>query len=300
MFCSKCGKKADEEANYCSFCGAKLASGRQNDSPISYGSDTAATFHGSTRVRLGEEELPSVRLYDSGSKGSGSNPPPTDTNLEGAIPDSAIAGRTKWVRRLLFFYLVVCAASLWGSWTEYGLLKEFSEGAFAAEADADASDNLNAVLGWVQLVYFVVLGVVFLAWIKAASKNVRRLGAQHMLFTPGWSIGWYFVPVLSLWKPYQAMKELWQASENPSDWKSQKAHPILAWWWFFWIASLSIGNAAFRLSMRAEELDQFVVANVVGQVSLGVEILLTFVALKLVTGIGRLQGWASEKIYSES
>jgi len=76
------------------------------------------------------------------------------------------------------------------------------------------SDLLTALVGIVQLVVFIILGVTFLRWIFQTNKNLRYLSSQPMEFTPGWSIGWYFVPFANLYKPYQAMKEIWDVAHR--------------------------------------------------------------------------------------
>ena len=47
-----------------------------------------------------------------------------------------------------------------------------------------------------------------------ANYNARQLGAADMRFTPGWAVGWHFIPIAWFWKPYQAMTEIWRASVN--------------------------------------------------------------------------------------
>jgi hypothetical protein len=63
------------------------------------------------------------------------------------------------------------------------------------------------------------------------------------------------------------MKEIWKASSNPISWESQSVPSLLPWWWFFWILYGALGNASFRLTVRAEEIDQLMTANVVTQLS---------------------------------
>ena len=70
-------------------------------------------------------------------------------------------------------------------------------------------------------------GILVLTWIHRANHNARQLGADDMRFTPGWAVGWYFVPIAWFWKPYQAMKEIWLASANPSDWRGRPVSPLL-------------------------------------------------------------------------
>jgi hypothetical protein len=50
------------------------------------------------------------------------------------------------------------------------------------------------------------LGVLFLMWQHRAATRARRLGypATH---SPGWGVGAWFVPVVNLWMPYQALRD---------------------------------------------------------------------------------------------
>ena len=46
----------------------------------------------------------------------------------------------------------------------------------------------------VQLVVWVAAFVITLRWIYLANNNARALGADDMIVTPGWAVGWFFVP----------------------------------------------------------------------------------------------------------
>ena len=63
-----------------------------------------------------------------------------------------------------------------------------------------------------------------------------------MRFTPGWAVGWYFVPIAWFWKPYQAMAEIWRASRNPAEWRGEPVSPLLAGWWVLWIVPFWSGD----------------------------------------------------------
>ena len=136
------------------------------------------------------------------------------------------------------------------------------------------------MIGFIQIAIYIATGFLFLKWIHRANHNVRALGASGLQFTPGWSIGYYFIPIYNLWKPYQAMKEIWKSSKNPANWADETANPILSWWWFFWIVSGLVGNLSFRLSMRAEEISELLVANVVALIVDIVAISLSIIALE--------------------
>ena len=115
----------------------------------------------------------------------------------------------------------------------------------------------------------------------AANWNARALGARHLEFSPGMAIGWYFVPFLNLIKPYQAMKEIYQASTGAERWQGQPVSVLLGPWWALWLASSFAGNASFRLALKAEEVDALMTANRVTLVAdlLSLPLCLVFLAL---------------------
>ena len=200
---------------------------------------------------------------------------------------------TKWVRFMLYAQVLVAVISILSGFLEYELLSDYQEGVYTSQekavADGEASDQRQQVVAIVYMVVFIISGILILRWIHRANFNARQLGAQNMEFTPGWSIGYYFIPVLTLWKPYQAMKEIWQASSEPSDWSFTKVSPILPLWWALWIISGMLGQAIFRFSSSAEEIDELMNLNIITQVSNTLDIPLALVTLAIVNGVYKMQ-----------
>ncbi|MGD2117916.1 MAG: DUF4328 domain-containing protein [Chromatiales bacterium] len=200
---------------------------------------------------------------------------------------------TNWVRYMLYAQILVAVISIISGYLEYQLLSDFQNGMYTSQelaiADAEASDQRQEMIGVLFLVVFVVSGFLILRWIHRANYNARQLGAENMEFTPGWSIGYYFIPILTLWKPYQAMKEIWRASKNPSDWSSQTSSTILPIWWTLWLISGALGQAVFRLSRHAEELSELINLNLVNQASNFLDIPLALVLLAIVNNIYKMQ-----------
>ena len=85
--------------------------------------------------------------------------------------------------------------------------------------------------------------ILFLVWIHRASGNIRFLGALGQRFSPGWAVGWWFIPIMNLSRPYEAMAEIWKGSApdlssgGRIDWKYGSVAPLLKWWWGLWVAS---------------------------------------------------------------
>jgi len=156
-------------------------------------------------------------------------------------------------------------------------------------AEADANDALQGLVAIAYLIVFIITGVAFLKWIYRANLNSRGFGAKDMKFTPGWSIGYYFIPILNLYKPYHAMKEIWQVSKSPENWQAQEASDLLTWWWALWLLAGFVDQALFRLSWDAETPDALQAVTVVSIVSCLISIPLCMVAITLVKKISGRQ-----------
>ena len=208
-----------------------------------------------------------------------------------AFRDPALLVR--WTKVSIYAQLLTSCIALISGYLEYEVLAGLQNGAFesqqAAISAAEASDARQGVVGIAQFVTFIVSGILILRWIHRVNWNARALGAQNLQFTPGWAIGWYFVPVMNLWKPYQAMKEIWRASVDPANWHAAAAPALIGFWWFFWIVSSVLGNVSFRLMMRAESIDQLIYANIATFASDLSDLPLCIVFLLLLNRIDAMQ-----------
>lgn len=202
-----------------------------------------------------------------------------------------LTGLAAILKACLAAYLVVSLISIWSGWGELQMLQRVMAGAEITEAEATASDTRQAMAGMLYALVFIVTGVVFLRWIVLANWNARALGAASMQFTPGWSVGWYFVPVARLWKPYQAMTELFRAShpDFTDDWASAPRPGILPVWWTLWILATFVSNIAVRMAFRADTLEQLVSTSWANLLSATLDIPLGVAALVIVSRLSALQ-----------
>jgi len=114
-----------------------------------------------------------------------------------------------------------------------------------------APDEFGLV-DWLGVPQFIaVLTAYFVVgrWIYRASANAHAI-TDEMIISPGWAVGWYFVPFANLVKPFQAMKEIWLASHRAGAGYEPRGSAILGWWWGLWLLSNMLGNASFRMEMR--------------------------------------------------
>lgn len=98
-----------------------------------------------------------------------------------------------------------------------------------------------------QVGAFVLSIIVVGRWMWRVNSNAHGL-ANGMSITPGWAVGWFFVPVASLFKPFEAMKETWQVSHDPDNWPNVAVPALLRWWWGLWVVSNIVGGVLFQLN----------------------------------------------------
>jgi len=225
------------------------------------------------------------------------------TTTDGVAIDAARshAGRFRdptWLTRslvtLLWIIIAVDAAAVVARGIELRLIENLQQHAYmsieVARADAFANDARLRVIGLFQIVLAIVTGIVFFCWVYRANANARRLGAAG-LSGPGWAVGCFFIPVANLWMPYEAMKEIWQASAAPADWRNQRRGAILPWWWLLFLLSGIGGQVAFVIGRSGHDIATLTGASTAALIANVIAIVTRLTTLVLVRQIHRMQMW---------
>jgi len=190
-------------------------------------------------------------------------------------------GLTAALKVMLWVNVVIAGLSLLSDLLQ---LKLASTGEIAMDA-AEANDSRQALIGLVYLGVYLATAIIFAMWIYRANLNSRGFGATGMRFTPGWSVGYFFIPILNLFRPFQAMKEIWKVSGNPRRWEAEPAGGILTVWWTLWILSNLLGQAVLRMSMAADTAEKLQIATSFSIFATLMDIPLSIVAIKMVSTI---------------
>ncbi len=98
------------------------------------------------------------------------------------------------------------------------------------------------LFSWVAL----ASGVVWLVWTHGCQRILSRL-AGPVRFTPGWAVGWWFVPFANFVKPYQVMREQSEAGPAPP----AVPRGLLRTWWTTYLIPIAIGAINIVLLVRA-------------------------------------------------
>jgi hypothetical protein len=202
---------------------------------------------------------------------------------------------TLFLQRLLWVSAMVACIALVDDMVEF---VQVQIGQLAPDQVAN-NDPIQGIVGLLQLGLGIVTGIAFLKWIYRAYKNIQGFGAEGLRFSPGWAVGYYFIPILSLIRPVQVMSEIWRASDDPRSWKGKPGSWLIASWWTLFLLYTGITQVSVEIAMQASTNDQWTLAAVLAILGDLFSIPLSIAALRLVTEIYRRQKALVEGLNSE-
>jgi len=68
-------------------------------------------------------------------------------------------------------------------------------------------------LNFVEFPVWITGAVLFCRWLHRAYEDNSHLGGRPLKFSPSYAVGSFFIPVVNLWQPYQAIRDLYVASD---------------------------------------------------------------------------------------
>jgi hypothetical protein len=139
---------------------------------------------------------------------------------------------------------------------QIALLNVLRCGGTIPSALAQAQDARQRVAAAFELGVGVVAIILLLIWLYRVSRNTWSLGVEGMRYTPGWSVGWFFVPLAGLVMPYNVVSELWQAnSPNPTgQWRQAAVSPVVGAWWAACVASAVIHYSPLQIMLGGTKM----------------------------------------------
>lgn len=152
----------------------------------------------------------------------------------------------KWLKIALAALAIMSLTSAYTNWLQLGSPAEIHGGGSSSQDLTDLNDVRGSVVSFVYSLTSVVTAILFLRWTYLAKRNVLALGSTNQRISPGWSVGYYFIPILNLWKPYQALKEAFEGSHPNSQYtRNERSRPaLMPLWWILWLVSSTLGDAS--------------------------------------------------------
>jgi hypothetical protein len=109
------------------------------------------------------------------------------------------------------------------------------------------SEALVVLGGLMMLATFIV----FMTWVYRSIANLPALGSMSCRYTPGWAVGWWFIPFANLVHGYKIMATVWEESQPPvvneNGFYLPRKSAIVGWWWALYLIT-SVGSWSMRHS----------------------------------------------------
>jgi hypothetical protein len=187
---------------------------------------------------------------------------------------------------LIWIVLALEIVSLISGYFQYVLLQTAANGGEISTETATANDTREQIIGIIYLIVYIISAVTFIQWFRRGYFNLH-LRVNHLSQTEGWAAGSWFVPIVSLYRPYQIMKELYQETRELLVKKGLSINEnfstgFLGWWWTLWIINNAIGQFVFRYSMKAESIDELTISTVASMIGNVVGIPLALITVKVI------------------
>lgn len=107
----------------------------------------------------------------------------------------------------------------------------------------------------VQCLLLAAGGVAFVEWLYQSRINLRAFGVRDLRYPRGWALAAFLVPLLNLIRPYQVIREVWQASDprtrDPFEWTGAPIGWLLPLWWGVFVSWLLLALLGFWMTLGA-------------------------------------------------
>jgi hypothetical protein len=139
------------------------------------------------------------------------------------------------------------------------------------------------------LALLLATGISFLIWMNRAHKSAQGLGTVFMEHSSASAVWWWFVPIASLWKPKDVMREIHSVASPAVD---EEGSRMITIWWAFWVASQLTSSCG---DITGEDFNTtFVMLNMIPIVFTAVAAYYAVQVVDLVTS-QQERAWASER-----
>ncbi|MCD4824697.1 MAG: DUF4328 domain-containing protein [Phycisphaerae bacterium] len=194
---------------------------------------------------------------------------------------------TTRARIVVFFaviYVILCAIGMWCNYLQLDLMNQFNlveavetqemlqkpditqeeldeklaaAGIAISNEQTDANIQRMGIFSIVFIAWSLIFLAAFLTWNYRVYKNLKPLKARPIRSTPGGAVGWYFCPIVNLWKPCQLMNDIWLGSNPRKRSFSAKGGPaFVLLWWLVWMGSEIL--AVTYKNMPGETIEQII------------------------------------------
>ena len=192
----------------------------------------------------------------------------------------------------IWIILVLDVLSLISGYFQYDLLKTVVNGGFISPVQATLNDLREQIIAILYLLASIVSAIMFIQWFRRAYFNLH-LHVDYLLHPEGWAAGSWFVPIVSFYRPYQIMKELYEESIELLEKRGIHIPNIsmnyISVWWAFWILSSIFGQIILRITLKSNTVDDYIFTTICSMIQNIVNIPLALLAIQVIKNYAKLE-----------
>lgn len=153
------------------------------------------------------------------------------------------------------FIWITLGFRLLDAFFQYNLITKLQDFSFLNYSEEkmnslESAENISRIVELLGLAVYIASGIIFIRWFRRAYHNLTNFSMTS--HSNGWAAGGWFVPILSWFRPYQIMKELF---ENTTEYLKGRGANVedntstaIGIWWALWIVSNLTDNIAARIN----------------------------------------------------
>jgi len=193
--------------------------------------------------------------------------------------------RAKQAISLFWIMLGITIVNMFSLGWQYYLLIDVQANPGSIDMETlQASDTLRTVITAVNFIMLLLSMIFFIMWFRRAYYNLHNLPWHNARHSEGWAAGSWFVPILSLFWPYQIMEDIWKGTQNAI--KERFGEPqstaIIAWWWAFYLVNNFFGYISAFATKGAADVEELLTATKVEFIGEIISIAAIIITIKVI------------------
>jgi len=200
--------------------------------------------------------------------------------------------RSKNAIMLIWIVLTVEIIACISNYFQVDLLQSVLNGEFISDSNADSNDTRQQLIAILFLIVYITSAVTFIQWFRRAYFNLHTL-VKGLSNSEGWAAGAWFVPIVSLFKPYQIMSEMSEKTKNLISKNDLTSEPFettsntIGVWWALFIINNIAGQISYRLP--TDTVEEMILSTNVDIYSILIQIPLAIFTVKVIKEHSKLE-----------
>jgi len=125
-------------------------------------------------------------------------------------------GISRVAKYTLYAVIIICLVNIASNLIQIDLINSyFVTSELSDETFLYLAERNDIRVQAVSLIYMIILFASFFVigrWLYLSCKMNHEMKVDKLKYSPGWCVGWHFIPFANLFKPYLALKEIYKAS----------------------------------------------------------------------------------------